>query len=145
MLILLCRITAAETTPTNDKIRYDMDSGPAFKQLWYCSTLCGPTQMSQTLHPLPLWTGTSTAKARFNVEDNFILLSYVFTIALTHHASFTDSTHLPGLCSVLSIQHIDESSVRRLLLIVVVPKQRRALSVERSRNPAVAVLNTLYR
>jgi hypothetical protein len=48
---------------------------------------------------------------------------------------------LPGLGSVLSVKNIYERSIRRLLVEVVVPQQRRAFSAERSRHPGITILN----
>jgi hypothetical protein len=44
---------------------------------------------------------------------------------------------------ILAIQHIQNSSVRRLLLEVVIPQQRAALAVKSARHPAVLVVHSL--
>lgn len=53
----------------------------------------------------------------------------------------------PTLClsDVLSVQDVDESSVRRLLLVAVVPEQSRSLAAKCSWDPAVPVLDPLHK
>lgn len=48
-----------------------------------------------------------------------------------------------GLSSVLSIEHINESCVRRLLLPIIVPEQSRTFAIKCAGHPRVSVLHTL--
>jgi hypothetical protein len=62
--------------------------------------------------------------------------------SISHIHATTHSKAL-GHRNVLAVQHIQDSSVRRLLLEIVIPQQRAALAVKSARHPAVLVIYSL--
>jgi hypothetical protein len=76
------------------------------------------------------------------VNKDVIRIAHIYKSMCRVHA--TTRSKALGHRNVLAVQHIQNSSVRRLLLEIVIPQQRAALAIERARHPAVLVIHALY-